>query len=164
MDTHHDHAHSPGGDHVPHVLPLSVYFKTWGALLVLTAVTVGASYVDFGGANLYIALLIASIKATLVALIFMHLRYDQKFHSVIFSMALIFLVVFVGFTMFDTATRGRADAIAADRPVDVKQPFAETRSEQRIQERFGPTAEARSEHGAEHGAEHGNQEKHAPGH
>ncbi len=133
MDTHT----LTHGEHVPHVLPLSVYLKTWGALLVLTAVTVGASYLDFGTANLWIALGIASIKALLVASIFMHLYYDHKFHSVIFGMALIFLVVFVGFTMFDTQTRGRADAMRADHPVDVRAPFAGTRSEQRIREKFG---------------------------
>lgn len=137
MDTH---AHT--ADHVPHVLPLSVYLKTWGSLLALTAVTVGASYVDFGSANLWIAILIASIKALLVASIFMHLKYDQKFHGVIFGMALVFLVVFIGFTMFDTETRGRADAARADRPVDVRAPFAGTRSEERMRAKFAPVRAA----------------------
>jgi cytochrome c oxidase subunit 4 len=101
-------------------------------------VTVGASYVDFGRANLWIALLIAAIKALLVASIFMHLYYDHKFHSVIFGSAILFLVIFVAFTMFDTETRGRADAIQADHPVDVRAPFAGTRGEQRIRESFVP--------------------------
>ncbi len=136
------HAHAHGADHVPHVLPLSVYLKTWGALLALTAVTVGASYVDFGSANLWIAILIATIKALLVATIFMHLKYDQKFHSVIFGMALIFLVVFIGFTMFDTETRGRGDSARADRPLDVKAPFAGSRSDERIRAKFAPALAA----------------------
>ncbi len=133
----HDH-HAASGEHVPHVLPLSVYLKTWGALLAFTAITVGASYVDFGSANLWIAILIATIKALLVATIFMHLRYDHKFHSVIFGMALVFLIVFVGFTMFDTETRGRADAAEADRPIDPRSPFAGSRSEEKARARFAP--------------------------
>lgn len=143
------HAHA-SSSHTPHVLPLSVYLKTWGALLALTAVTVGASYVDFGKANIWIALLIASIKAILVASIFMHLYYDHKFHSVIIGSAVLFLVIFVGFTMFDTETRGRADAIQADHPVDVRAPFAGTRSEQRIRERFAPEKATPEQHAPVH--------------
>ena len=138
MDAH-AHAHAGGNgngngngngkDHVPHVLPLSTYLKTWGALLVLTAVTVGASYVDFGAANLWIALLIASAKAATVALVFMHLYWDHKFHAVIFGVSLVFLAIFIIFTLFDTQSRGRADGIEGERPADIRAPFAGTRSE-----------------------------------
>jgi cytochrome c oxidase subunit 4 len=137
MDAH-AHTGGHGKDHVPHVLPLSTYLKTWGALLVLTAVTVGASYVNFGAANLWIALLIASVKAATVALVFMHLYYDHKFHAVIFGVSLIFLGVFIIFTMFDTETRGRADGIERERPADIKAPFAGTQAEQKLKEKHGP--------------------------
>ncbi|XXT18033.1 cytochrome C oxidase subunit IV family protein [Sorangium sp. So ce429] len=120
----HDHVqHGHGADHVPHVLPLKVYIATWLALLVLTVVTVGASYVDLGAANLAIAILIATVKAGVVALIFMHLKWDHKFHLLIFLSSLIFLAIFIGFTMFDTNNRGRAEQIEAQRPADVKAPF-----------------------------------------
>jgi cytochrome c oxidase subunit IV len=128
MDAH-AHAAGHGKDHVPHVLPLSTYLKTWGALLVLTAVTVGASYVDFGAANLWIALLIASAKAATVALVFMHLYWDHKFHAVIFGVSLVFLAIFIIFTLFDTQSRGRADGIEGERPADIRAPFAGTRTE-----------------------------------
>ena len=128
------HAHGHGKDHVPHVLPLSTYLKTWGALLVLTVVTVGASYVNFGAANLWIALLIASAKAATVALVFMHLYWDHKFHAVIFGVSLIFLAVFIIFTLYDTQSRGRADGIEGQRPADVRAPFAGTRAEREYQE------------------------------
>ena len=128
MDAH-AHAGGNGKDHVPHVLPLSTYLKTWGALLVLTAVTVGASYVNFGAANLWIALLIASTKAATVALVFMHLYWDHKFHAVIFGVSLIFLAIFIIFTLFDTQSRGRADGIEGQRPADIRAPFAGTRAE-----------------------------------
>ena len=136
MDAHaHTAAH--GKDHVPHVLPLSTYLKTWGALLVLTAITVGASYVNFGSANLWIALLIASVKAATVALVFMHLYYDNKFHAVILGFSIIFLTIFIVFTMFDTQTRGRADGIEHERPADIKAPFAGTQAEQKLKEKHG---------------------------
>ncbi len=136
MDAHANPA-AHGKDHVPHVLPLSTYLKTWGALLVLTAVTVGASYVNFGAANLWIALLIASVKAATVALVFMHLYYDHKFHAVIFGVSLVFLAIFIIFTMFDTQTRGRADGIERERPADIKAPFAGTQAEQKLKEQRG---------------------------
>jgi cytochrome c oxidase subunit 4 len=115
--------HHGGPDHVPHVLPLWVYLATWGALMVLTVITVAVSYVDIGGFNLVIALLVATIKATIVAMMFMHLKYDHKFHAIIFSFSIIFLGIFIAFTMFDTETRGQADAVQADRSRDVKAPF-----------------------------------------
>ena len=134
MDAH-AHAAGHGKDHVPHVLPLSTYLKTWGALLVLTAVTVGASYVNFGAANLWIALLIASTKAATVALVFMHLYWDHKFHAVIFGVSLIFLAIFIIFTLFDTQSRGRADGIEGERPADIRAPFAGTRRELEYKEK-----------------------------
>ncbi|AUX26197.1 cytochrome c oxidase subunit IV [Sorangium cellulosum] len=119
----HGHGHGHGADHVPHVLPLKVYIATWLALLVLTVVTVAVSYVDLGAANLAVAMLIASMKAGVVALIFMHLKWDLKFHTLIFLSSLIFLAIFIGFTMFDTNNRGRAEALEAERPANMKAPF-----------------------------------------
>jgi cytochrome c oxidase subunit 4 len=143
MDAHApDHAGGHGKDHVPHVLPLSTYLKTWGALLVLTAVTVGASYVNFGAANLWIALLIASVKAATVALVFMHLYYDHKFHAVIFGFALLFLAIFITFTLFDTEARGRADGIERERPADIRAPFAGTVAERALKEKHAPAKSA----------------------
>jgi len=131
----HAHGHS-GADHVPHVLPLSTYFATWATLIVLTIVTVAASYFNFGTWNVVIALLIATTKASVVAAIFMHLRYDLKFHAIIFSFSLIFLGIFIAFTMYDTETRGRTDAVEADRPVNVQTPFAGGKAERDLKERY----------------------------
>ncbi|GFO61559.1 hypothetical protein GMST_38840 [Geomonas silvestris] len=55
-----------------------IYFVVWGALLVLTAVTVAVSYLNLGLWNATVALAIASLKAGLVALYFMHLRHEIK--------------------------------------------------------------------------------------
>ena len=60
--------------HHIHVLPLSVYIGVGTALFVLTGVTIAATYVDLGGTgNLILAMLIATVKASLVVLFFMHL-------------------------------------------------------------------------------------------
>ena len=87
----HD-AHS--ADHVRKHLKL--YYTIFGALLVLTLITVGASYIDFGSsaANITVALIIATVKATLVAGFFMHLTTEKAtIHrflvaTVIFAIAL----------------------------------------------------------------------------
>ncbi|MFT3769857.1 MAG: cytochrome C oxidase subunit IV family protein [Minicystis sp.] len=164
MDAHaHGHGHG-GKDHVPHILPFSTYLATLVALLVLTAITVGVSYIDFGSANVWIALLVATIKAGIVALVFMHLFFDHKFHSVILVMGLLFLGVFVAFTMFDTETRGRNnDPVKGDRPVDIKQPWAGTRADEAIKERWGKSDKKPSQgtHGGEHGG-HGDKKDAAP--
>ena len=129
MDAHASHGHG-GKDHVPHILPFATYVKTLAALLVLTVITVAASYVNFGAANLWIAMAIATVKASVVALIFMHLFWDHKFHSIVLVMSLIFLGVFISFTMFDTEARGRAgETINGERPADIKAPFAGTKSD-----------------------------------
>jgi cytochrome c oxidase subunit IV len=76
-------------------------------LLILTCITVAASYVQFGSgmANVAIALTIATIKATLVALFFMHLLHDRPMNSVIIVMAFAFLGLFLGFDYTDVASR-----------------------------------------------------------
>ncbi len=121
--SHAEHAHDDN-EHHPHVLPMSLYLATWGTLLVLTVITVGASYVNLGHTgNLIVALLIATIKASVVALIFMHLKWDHKFHSIIFFSSLLFLAVFIGITMSDTQFRGELESIENENPVDLKAPF-----------------------------------------
>jgi cytochrome c oxidase subunit 4 len=135
-DPHADpHGHH-GADFVPHILPLSVYILTWVTLIILTIVTVAASYFNFGAWNFVIAIVIATTKACVVAAIFMHLRWDRKFHTIIFSFSLIFLGIFIAFTMYDTETRGRTDIVEADRPVNVSTPFAGGKAERDLKERY----------------------------
>ena len=92
-------------NHTPHILPLRLYFTVGGALLVLTAITVAVAHFDLGPLNLTVAMLIAAIKASLVALFFMHLKYDNKLYAIIFVTALLFMAIFIIFTLFDTMTR-----------------------------------------------------------
>jgi cytochrome c oxidase subunit 4 len=98
----HDH-HDDGHHGLSHVAPIKVLCTTGGILLFLTIVTVLATKVDFGAEiNLGIAMAIAVIKATLVILFFMHLRYDRLFHSVVFVSAILAAALFVGFTLMDS--------------------------------------------------------------
>lgn len=96
-----------------HVTPLKVYLGVGLALFCLTALTVKISFIHLGGWNVVIALLIASIKASLVALFFMHLLYDRKIYGIVFSMGLVILSIFIALTMFDTLRRGEIYEIKA---------------------------------------------------
>jgi cytochrome c oxidase subunit 4 len=77
------------------------------ALLTLTTITVTAAGIDFGSpsANVVIALIIASIKASLVALFFMHLRWDKPLNAIIFVIGVLFLSLFLIFCVIDEASR-----------------------------------------------------------
>ncbi len=85
----------------------AVYLKTLISLLILTGITVGASYIHFGSgaANVVVALTIATIKATLVALFFMHLLHDKPVNGLIAAAGFIFLGLFLMFTLLDFDTR-----------------------------------------------------------
>jgi cytochrome c oxidase subunit 4 len=149
---HDAHGHG-GGDHVPHVLPLVDYFKTYGALLVLTVITVAASYVHLGHTlNLIVAMLIATIKASVVAAIFMHLFWDQKFFAVVFSSTILFLAIFLAFTMFDTEARGVADPLEGLKPANWKQPFSGTSEDDHIKRSVEAEKKAAAEGRAAHRA------------
>jgi cytochrome c oxidase subunit 4 len=153
----HGHA-APGGDHVPHVLPLKAYFGVFAALLVFTGITVGVSYLDLGSANLFIALLVATMKALMVGLIFMHLAFDKKFNAVVFSSAVIFLGIFISLTMFDTNWRHLGGRTSGERPADVNMPFGGTESEAAMRAKYDKTkapAAAEAGEGEPAGAEGG---------
>lgn len=91
-------------DHAHEITGPKTYSMILVALLVLTIITVAAARFDFGNLNTVVAILIASIKGSLVALFFMHLRHD-KFNAVIFVIGLFFLAVFLIWTLFDISTR-----------------------------------------------------------
>jgi cytochrome c oxidase subunit 4 len=85
----------------------ATYLKTLVALLILTGITVGASYIHFGSsaANVVVALTIATIKATLVACFFMHLIHDKPVNALIAAAGFVFLGLFLMFTLLDFDTR-----------------------------------------------------------
>jgi cytochrome c oxidase subunit 4 len=89
-----------------HITPLRTYLIIAGSLLFLTGVTVWVSYIDLGSFNIILAMAVATLKATLVVLFFMHLLWDDKKNLVIFVMSLMFLGIFITFTLLDTGFRG----------------------------------------------------------
>ncbi len=102
MSDHHD-GHDSGG----HAVPLKMLVITCAVLLFLTAVTVWVASLDFDklqlpGINVFIALLVASIKVLIVGLIFMHLRWDRSFTSLVFVSSIFFVVLFISIAITDT--------------------------------------------------------------
>lgn len=101
---HHDAAHDDGshGHGVGHVVPIKLLVAVGIALLIFTWLTVAATYIDLKEMNIYIALAIAVIKASLVALFFMHLRWDRPFNAFIFVASVAFVALFIGAALSDT--------------------------------------------------------------
>jgi len=89
-------------EELAHIVPLRVLLTVFAILLALTFITVAATWFDFGGWALVIALGIATIKASLVVLYFMHLRYDNPFYAIVLLTALLFLAIFLSLTLLDT--------------------------------------------------------------
>ena len=86
--------------------PLKMYLAVFFALLAGTVLTVFAATLDLGKYNAAVALAIASIKATLVALFFMHVWHaSEKLTKLVVIAALFFLLLLLGLTMSDYATR-----------------------------------------------------------
>lgn len=97
-----EHAHEHGPAH-----PARTYLLTLIALLILTTLTVKAAGIHFssGAVNVVIALTIATIKASLVALFFMHLKYDKPVNAVILVAGFLFLGLLLMFTFTDVESR-----------------------------------------------------------
>ncbi len=102
------HKHEDGAVHA-HISSVPFYTAIFAGLLMLTALTVGQSYVDLGTANLLAVVVIASLKASLVILFFMHIRHDARFNGLMVVGGLLFIGVFFAYTMNDTSHRGEFD-------------------------------------------------------
>ena len=89
-----------------HVVSRKTYFVIFGALLILTAVTVWVANFDLGRWNAIVAISIAVLKATLVVLYFMHVRYSSKLTWVFVGAGFFWLAIMVALTLSDYMTRG----------------------------------------------------------
>ena len=107
-DHHHEHDADDGAVH-SHVASVQFYVGIFLTLVCLTVLTVKVSYYDFGEANIAIAMLIATMKAGLVATFFMHLAHDKLFNTLAFISAFLFLSVFIMLTYDDLGRRGQVD-------------------------------------------------------
>lgn len=88
-----------------HVAPLRIYQLVFGALMVLTGVTVAIAYVDLGPLNTFVALTIAGFKALLVVLFFMHVRWSSRMTQLFVCAGLFWLALMILITMSDYDTR-----------------------------------------------------------
>jgi cytochrome c oxidase subunit IV len=104
--------HSEHPDYVGHIIPAKIYVVIWVILMVLTVTTVFAATLELGLFNIVLALLIATIKGTLVALFFMHLRYDTKLTMVTVVASIFWLFILFSLTMTDYITRGWSTSLS----------------------------------------------------
>src|SRR5687767_10182894 len=88
-----------------HIVPRSTYYLVFGALIVLTAVTVAAANFDFGPLNDVVAMGIAVTKMMLVLLFFMHVRYSSRLIWVIVASMFFWLVILLALTLADYGSR-----------------------------------------------------------
>jgi cytochrome c oxidase subunit 4 len=88
-----------------HIVPPKVYVGIFLSLMVLTAATVAAAYVNLGALNIVVALAIATLKATLVVLYFMHARYSPKRTQLVIICAVFWLAIMLALTLSDYSTR-----------------------------------------------------------
>jgi cytochrome c oxidase subunit 4 len=119
-----------------HVSPKTTYYAIFGALMALTAITVTIAFINLGPLNFPVALGIAILKATLVILFFMHVKYSSQMTKLICGSAFFFLFVLFGLTLSDYLSRGwfvapGGTAAAGTRvtigpPAPVTQPTAQT--------------------------------------
>ena len=105
---HSSQHHDPSGaaHHGHYIIPIKVLGTVFGVLVFLTVITVITSRIDLGAMNVPLALAIAITKALLVVAFFMALKYDNAVNTLVFSIGAVFVLVFLAFTLADTALRG----------------------------------------------------------
>lgn len=104
-DAYRTSTHGGDSDHgFAHEVSVQLLAAVLGALVVLTVITVAVTRIDLGGQwNLVVALVIATVKATLVVAFFMHLLWDKKFNLLVLMSGLAFVLLFLGGTLTDRA-------------------------------------------------------------
>ena len=91
--------------HEEHIVGPKTYGTIFGALLVFTALTVGASYLELGVFNAVVALAIACIKAVLVILFFMHIKYSSRLTKLTLAAGFFTFIVLITMSMTDYISR-----------------------------------------------------------
>jgi cytochrome c oxidase subunit 4 len=99
---HGEHGGGHGDHHgFSHPMPIWMLLSVFFALLALTGLTVFQAQFDLGNAEIWLSLTIATVKAALVILFFMHLLWDKPLNAIIILSSLIFVALFLGFTLMD---------------------------------------------------------------
>jgi cytochrome c oxidase subunit 4 len=89
-----------------HLVPRKIYFAVFAALMVLTTITTAVAFADLGPWNTVVALGIAFVKATLVALFFMHVKYSPRLTQIVVTGGIFWLAILIVLTLSDFMTRG----------------------------------------------------------
>ena len=84
-----------------HIVSDGTFIKVWIGLLILTAMTVGASVYYPGQIGVAVAMIVTPIKAALILMYFMHLKYEKKVFVIMFLSAMSIFGVFLGLTFID---------------------------------------------------------------
>ena len=93
-------------DHSEHIVSSGFYWLIWGILIICTVLTAYVATVDLGPFNTVVALLIATFKATIVALIFMHVKYTgEKMTKAILISAVFWLILLLVLSLTDYSSR-----------------------------------------------------------
>ena len=103
MASEHAHAHASHGS--GHVSPIGLYVTIFLSLMVLTAATVGAAFLDLGQFNFLVAMIIAIFKASLVVWYFMHVKYQSSLTKLTVATGIFFLAILLGMTLIDYASK-----------------------------------------------------------
>jgi cytochrome c oxidase subunit IV len=102
----HSDSHLPTAEHSPHhVATVGFYLLIFAALVLLTGLTVGMGYVELGRWHFLVGMFIATCKAVLVVLFFMHLIHEARLNWIVLVGALFWFLIMIGLTMADYATR-----------------------------------------------------------
>ena len=88
-----------------HIVSPKIYFAIFASLMIGTIITVWAAFQNFGPFNIVIALAIATIKASLVVLYFMHARYSPRRTHLVIICAVFWLAIMLALTLTDYQSR-----------------------------------------------------------
>jgi cytochrome c oxidase subunit 4 len=114
-DTHMTAGHAVAQSHAGHgnakhaPVPHHVFIRVWVALLALTGVTVAASVLFPGRVGIGVAMIVTPIKAALILMWFMHLKYEKVVFRFMFLTAMVILAIVMGLTFFDYSFLGEGD-------------------------------------------------------
>jgi cytochrome c oxidase subunit IV len=90
---------------IPKVLSYRLLITVLAMLLLLTGMTIGISMIHLGKFNVWAALLIASVKSSLVILFFMHMKYENRVIKIAFVSTICFVAILIGFIFWDIVYR-----------------------------------------------------------
>ena len=84
-----------------HIVPYKIYALVLGILVILTGISVAVTHIELGALTVAIALLIATVKSSLVLIFFMHLKFDNKLFTIMLGGVVLLMVIVVIVTFLD---------------------------------------------------------------